>query len=307
MSRRKPGWLTVYPSAGRVDLVLLEIGSERPVVTLLASVETNGDLAGTLVELRKRHDLAAYRNVLLLAGGDFQLLQVDAPTVPRNEWKDALRWKLKDTLEYPVTEAVFDVLDIPTEEFAPTRPRSAYVAVAQRSLLAARVELFNKAALPLAVLDIPETAQRNLAALFEEENRGIACIAFDEGGALLTVTFHGELYAARRIDAPLQQVVAADEERRFHIFERVALEAQRTLDAFDRQYSFMTISKLLLAPRPELLGLVDVLSANLYIPIEIMDLSQVLTFADDSSMVQPAEQSRLFFAIGAALRDEVPA
>ncbi|MGE5470338.1 MAG: hypothetical protein ACM3X0_06015 [Bacteroidota bacterium] len=207
-------------------------------------------------------------------------------------------------LDFPADEAVFDVLDIPTEQFAPARPRSAYVVAARRSVVAGRIAPFEAAHLPLAVVDIPEMAQRNVAALFEEENRGIACIAFDDTAALLTVTFHGELYASRRIEVALSQLVAADDERRGQLFERVALEAQRTLDSFDRQYSFMSVSKLLVAPRPELVGFMEALAANLYIPLEVMDLSRVLEFAADSPLAQAAEQSRLLYAIGAVLRGE---
>ena len=277
---------------------------ERPRVRLLLSEPLRGDLAAQLLELRKRSEFKGLRSVILLAAGDFQLVQTEAPPVPRAEWKEALRWKLKDMLEFAAEEAVFDVLDIPTEEFAPNRPRAAFVVAARRERVAARLAPFDKAAFPVSVVDVPETAQRNIAALFEEENRGIACIAFDDHAALLTVTFHGELYAARRIDVPLGQIDAADHDRRAQLFERVALEAQRTLDAFDRQFSFMTVSKLLVTPRPELAGFVDVLAANLYVPLEMIDMSKVLEFEADSPLLRPAEQSRLLYAIGAALRPE---
>lgn len=303
-SRHKPGWLTVYTSGAGVDLVLVEPGAERPRVRVLASEALQGDLATTLADLRKRLGLKAYRTVVLLGAGSFQLLQTDAPAVPRAEWKEALRWKLKDLLDFAAEEAVFDVLDIPTEEFAPARQRAAFVVAAQRTQVAARIAPFTQANFPLAAVDIPETAQRNVAALFEPENRGLACIAFDETAALLTVTFHGELYAARRIEVSPAQIAAADEDRRAQLFERVALEAQRTLDAFDRQYSFMTVAKLLIAPRPELLGFADVLAANLYIPLETMDMSQVFDFEAGAPLMQPAEQSRLLYAIGAAMRLE---
>lgn len=300
----RPGWVAVCPSGSHLDLLLVEPGEARPRVKLLRSLAVANDPAAIQGELRKRLELKNHRLVTLLGAGEYQLLQVDAPTVPREEWKTALRWRLKDLVEFPPEEAVFDVLDIPTEEFAPTRQRSAFMVVAQRRHVATHLAPFLGAKQKLAAVDVPEIAQRNVAALFEEENRGIACIAFDEAGVLLTVSYRGELYAARRVDVSLAQIGGADDERRRQLFERIALEAQRTLDAFDRQYSFMSISKLLVAPRPELFGLSDVLAANLYIPLETMDLSKVLDFGDDPALDTPAERSRVLHAIGAALRGE---
>lgn len=291
-NRRLPGWLAFCQSGDETCPIRVEAARERPRVTFLACEPT-----ARLGALRKRLKLDAYRTVALLRGGDYQLLQTEAPAVPRAEWKEALRWKLKDLLDFPVAEAIFDVLDIPTEQYAPTRPRSAFVVVARRPLVAERIAPFPAAGLRLAALDVPETAQRNVAALFEEENRGLACLAFDDASALLTVNFHGELYASRRIEVSPAQIAAADPERRAQLFERVALEAQRTLDSFDRQYGFITVSRLLVAVRPELEGMYEVLAANLYVPLAAMDLSQVL-----ESDADPAKLAGCLHAIGAALR-----
>ena len=40
--------------------------------------------------------------------------------------------------------------------------------------------------IPLEVVDVPELAQRNLAHLLELEGRGLALLALDERGGLLT-------------------------------------------------------------------------------------------------------------------------
>ena len=45
------------------------------------------------------------------------------------------------------------------------------------------------------------------------------------------------------------QLAKADLERKQQLFERIGLELQRSLDAFDRQYSFISLPRLLIALR----------------------------------------------------------
>ena len=59
---------------------------------------------------------------------------------------------------------------------------------------------FEAAEVDLAAIDIPELAQRNIAALLEDENRGLVFLRIDESGMMLTLTFRGELVAVRRSD-----------------------------------------------------------------------------------------------------------
>src|SRR5438046_1590690 len=82
------------------------------------------------------------------------------------------------------------------------------------------------------------------AALLEQEGRGLALLSFDERGGLLTITAGGELYVARRIEATHAQVLHPDAERTSMAHERVALEIQRSLDHFGRQYPSIALPKL---------------------------------------------------------------
>lgn len=256
--------------------------------------------AESLVLLKKQAELAGYRCVFLLAPGEYQMLQVDAPQVPRQEWKMALSWKLAEMLDFPIEEAAFDVVEIPTEAYAPGRPSMAYAVVARSELI--KGLMLSMVDTGLEAIDVPEMALRNISAQLETENRGLACLHFDQGGGLLVVTFKGELYASRRIEISLEQLSMADHERKQQLCERIGLELQRSLDAFDRQYSFISLQRLLIAPRPELAGLLDYLATTLYLPVELLDLGQALDLSACPSLQQPQQQSRFLLAIGAALR-----
>jgi MSHA biogenesis protein MshI len=92
-------------------------------------------------------------------------------------------------------------------------------------------------------------------------------------------------------------------ERRRQMQERLALEVQRTLDNFDRQYGFISVSRLLVASEQNTAELVATLGESIYIPALVMDLASVLDFAAVPELRQPARQVQGLLAIGAALRE----
>ena len=153
----------------------------------------------------------------------------------------------------------------PADQDAPTRSQSLYAVAAKNALIAERMAMFSGAKVRLAAIDIPEMAQRNVAALFESPGSALAMLSLSEDGGLLTFTSGAELYMARAIDIGLTQLRHAEGTLREHTFARIVLEVQRSLDHFDRQFSFMPLGKLVLAPLPEGVNLLAYLSENLYV------------------------------------------
>lgn len=243
------------------------------------------------------------RCVTVLAGGEYQMLTVDTPGVPADELKTAVRWRVKDLLDVPVSEATIDVLHIPADPNGAARQQLMFVVAARNDVIAPRQQLFAGARAGLSVIDIPEMAQRNISAMLAPEGRGLAMLSFDEDGGLLTVTFAGELYLARRIEIPLAQLTDPDVDRRHQSFDRITLELQRSLDNFERQFSFISVSKLLLGPSM-IEGLDAYLSSNLYAPVAALDLASVFDLERVPELADKAQQQRFFIALGAGLRRE---
>lgn len=237
----------------------------------------------------------------LLYHGQYQLLLTEAPAVPEEELRHALRWRVKDMVDFPVEQAGIDYLPVPAVGGG-SRGAQLYVVAASHGVLRPMVQLFQEARIGLQVIDIPELAQRNVAALFEEPNRGLAMLAFDEDGGRLTFTYGGELYVTRHIDVGAAELAKADDSPG-GLFERVLLDVQRTLDNVDRNYSAVTITRLLVVPVPGAAGFVDYLKANLYQPVEAADLGQRLDLGAVPGLADPARQGPALLAIGAALRD----
>jgi MSHA biogenesis protein MshI len=247
--------------------------------------------------------LSAYQYSTLLCANEYQLLSVDAPNVPAEELKSAVRWRVKDTLGYPADEAAIDVLQIPKGNQGVERAQSLYVVAAANSLIAKRIALFEDAKLALNVIDIPEMAQRNVAALLEDEGRGLALLAFDETGGLLTFTGHGELYLARRIEISIGQLRDADENLRQQAYDRLELEVQRSMDSFDRNFNHIAVSRLVVAASSET-GLVEKFRGNMYVPVERLDFSNILDLSAVPELMNEEAQMDAFYVLGAALREE---
>ncbi|NML60844.1 agglutinin biogenesis protein MshI [Massilia sp. RP-1-19] len=247
---------------------------------------------------------ATFHCTTVLSGGEYQMLAGEAPNVPADELKTAVRWRLKDMLDFHVDDATIDVLDIPADKNATVRTNHGMFAVAARnSVIEKRQALFATAKVGLSVIDIPEMAQRNISTLVEPEGCGLAMLSFGADGGLLTVTFTGELYLSRRIDVTLEQLLDTDHDRKHASFDKITLELQRSLDHFDRQFHFISVSKLLLAPSA-VTGLEEYLSSNLYTPVQTMDLGDALDISGVPELLDKAAQQRFFFTIGAALRHE---
>jgi MSHA biogenesis protein MshI len=101
-----------------------------------------------LDKLNKDLKAASYHCGTMLSGGEYQMLMVDAPNVPQDELKTAVRWRLKDMLDFHVDDATIDVLDIPIDSSAASRGHSMFAIAARNALIQSRQELFSEAAGP---------------------------------------------------------------------------------------------------------------------------------------------------------------
>lgn len=296
-----PGWLAIVPADGRADFVhVRRDAGARPKVQLAESIERGPDFSALLSSLRKPLGLAARRCSAVLRHGEYQLIPTEAVDGTPEEARDILRWKLKDQVEFAVDAAAVDFLPIP----AGGRSPQVFAAIAAEKVVAPLVQAFQAARVPLAVIDLPELSQRNLAALFEEPGRALAALVFDDTEGLLTFTLGGELLVVRHVEIAARQLIVADGERRAALFERIALDVQRSLDNFDRLYSAIPLSRLMVAALPGVDGFVDHLRDNLTVKVAAMDLGSVLELGAVPGLLDPLRQFQCLRGLGAALRDE---
>ena len=120
-----PGWMVVSTDTDAIRLARVDRSTQgKPKVEkwgIVRQVENDGS---ELVKVADEYTLARYRCATLLHPAEYQLLMVDAPSVPREELKAAIRWRVKDLLDYHIDDATMDVLDIPIDKDAVGKRRS---------------------------------------------------------------------------------------------------------------------------------------------------------------------------------------
>jgi MSHA biogenesis protein MshI len=305
--RARPGFVIAISSNG-VHFAQVKYVAGRPQVLNYAfhpvtGIKPSSMTSAALEKMRKGMKVGDFQFSTLLAPGEYQLLQVEAPNVPEDEIKAAVRWSVKDMLSYHIDDAALDILRIPGNQTSGDRKKSIYVVAASNDLIKRRTELFKRAHINLRVIDIPEMAQRNIAALYEHDGRALALLAFDESGGLLTFTSEGELYLARRIEISVGQLQDANETLRQQYLDRLSLELQRSIDHFDRQFNHLPVRRLLVSV-PENLGLLEKLGSSLDLPVERLELSEVMDISEVPALSGNEAQVYALHALGAALRQE---
>lgn len=297
---RQPGWLAIALQAGEIHFAH-GIGGEPGQCAIKRCGRQSFDGEKSLERVAKELGFGAHQCLAVLQPNEYQILLVEAPNVPALELKTAVRWRIKDMIDYHVQDATIDVLDIPAEQ-GPGRAHSMYAVASRNEIIQACIQRFSEAHIPLSVIDIRETAQRNIAALVEPAERGVALLYVDRDHALLTVNFRGELYLARRIDVGLDDLASNEGDA----LNRLLLELQRSFDHLDRQFRLAAPAKLVLAPTPSETGVRGHLSQNLDLPIEELRLADVLEL-DPGLSLEDESAWRLFHVLGAALRHETKA
>jgi MSHA biogenesis protein MshI len=296
------GWTAVVFGTDRIAVADVERrDGARPRVRACDSFAREGGELDALKRLRNARRIDRARCTTLLWHGQYQLLQVDAPDnaaeLAHDELREAIRWRIKEMIDFPVETAGIDVIEIPP---VGSHSRQLWVVAASRDALQSRVRLFQDAKIPLQAIDIPELAQRNIAALFEEPDRGLAVVAFDSKGGRLTISYQGELFMVRYLDVSGPELAGPQAET---LFERALLDIQRTLDNFDRNYGAILLSRLLVGPVPGGDRFIAYLVENLSLPVESANLADVLDIEGTPGLAEVSGQYENWRALGAALRD----
>jgi MSHA biogenesis protein MshI len=260
----------------------------RPLLLQTASGSA-ADTAATLDALSlDRAPLSA-----VLGAEDYQLVQIEAPDVQPAELRAAVRWRLRDAIDFPVEDATVDLLELPAQ----TRRANAKMlyAVAARTEAVQRIgNTLSRQAPGFDVIDVPELCLRNLATLLPQDQKGVAFLMLHEQYVQLVLTRKGILYLTRRIE-----LSGRDSELDA---STLALELQRSLDYCESHFDQAPITELVLAPdSPSTHALAAALRTEAGLNVSALDLSALLEIPDGITV--PSDWLSLT-AVGAALRSD---
>jgi len=270
--------------------------------------------ATALQDLIKTHGLGHVKCTTVQDPGFYTLHLVDGPNVQPAEMKAAIRWRIKDLIDYDISDAVYDIFNVPGRNLRGQGGRMMYAVVARATEIQQRVDLFKSAGLKLSVIDIPELAMRNIASLLPQNNEGVALLHFTQQSGLITLVNNSVLYVARNVNIGTRrlrnaqtkvtqdtsELTTASMSEFQNYVNNIVLEVERSLEYYDRHSSNPPISTLYVPPMDgEVPGLIKALSDNLSISIHVLDINSILNCAKN---VGEHLQVRSLLTIGAALR-----
>lgn len=233
---------------------------------------------------------------LVMPAGNYQLILGEAPKVPQEELAEALRWRVKDLVQFPIAEAVIDGFFLP-EDSARGGNRMAYAVVAQHKHVEAQVNLARATGLELKNIDISELALRNLAETCCDTKRGVAIVKLQQGGGSLQIIRDGNLYLSRQFSLAYNAGLLDDLPG-----DSLVLELQRSLDYFERQMRQVPPSHVYLCGENVTADKITPEIRNSFaVSINLLNIANGLQIADG---IPEHSLSLCLHAIGAALRQD---
>ena len=283
-------------------------------------IENKADTAELLKHVIQQNNLneGPIVTTLLIAGSN--LVMLEKPEVTKDELRQAVRWKIKESVSFDINNAIVDVFEIPGQKERGRTPL-VYVTAADKDFLKQRIQILEEQNLEVESIDIAELVMRNVAALLPEDQHGVALLKLDANQGLMTLTQNSSLYLARNIEVgynslatttnsilgempeeesglALEEGISPEQQRSL---DAIVLEVQRSLDYYESHFAKPAINSLVIAPLPyEIPGMIKYLAGALGLQVRLLDLNAVL---DMQVSMSAEQQSHCFFAIGAALKE----
>ncbi|MBF0286082.1 MAG: hypothetical protein HQL51_16660 [Magnetococcales bacterium] len=284
-------------------------GDGPPVVEYCAFRKPEGgEPSEILAEMAREAGASKLPVTAVLGLGRYTIFPADTVEAPRAEMAAAIRWRIKDRLEFPVEEAVVEVFDKPGG-----RPGEAaqqiYVAVAREMEVRSCVNVILGAGLNLVSIDAADLAMANLSILSPDDAEGVALLYLERYQGLVQVTRKGTVYLARAMERGWENMVRGlqgkadagpDVLGRLSELDQIGLEIQRTLDYYESHFFQSPVSSIHLAPTERAIPhLRRAVADKMGMRVKDLPLREVLTF---HAAVDDELLSRAMPAIGATLR-----
>lgn len=271
------------------------IKSQKPKVEIWEYLECPLEAQGDTVKLlAKQYHLDNSMVSTSLEPGEYRIVLTEAPRVPREEMREAVQWQVKDLIDFPLDEATIDVFDVPSSV---NTQNQINVVAARKTVIKDKVDMLKAAKVPVKAIDIEELALRNLAKCVDPENKGAILFYITRNYGVILFVKGGELYFSRRLDRGTDALASSES-----ALEMIALEIQRSVDYFDRHFSSVPISNLVVLPSVGIReSFIEFLDKNLSVKCSAANLAEGLEWSKDASN---DAQSTLLISLGTALREE---
>lgn len=288
-----------------IALAIVHHKSEKPFLQHALFYEcTPSGQFDLLTRLVKQYNLDKIACNLVLSPTEYQLLQVDTPDVPQHELSAALRWQIKDLIDFHIDDAVIEHITLANQN---SSRKDTQLVVASRQLLIQNyVDLLLSANCNLMSIDIAALAIRNIISqtTLADLDTSIGVLNLWNEVTKISVLLQNELYIDRSSHLNLESVVDAidNEHTAKALLDNLALELQRTFDYYESHSRQPSISHLcILTHGASISGLDELIEQRLGLNCLMINL---LDFIAANKETLASVTNNCMVAIGGALRNE---
>lgn len=253
--------------------------------------------------LAKLHKLDAIPCNFVLNPDEYQLLQVEKPQVDKQEMQSALRWHIKDLIDFHIDDVVLDFITLPVENMP------LQVIAARKAVIQDRVELLLEAGCQLASIDIAAQSARNLIAKVKSvpTDSSVGLLNLWDTSAKISVLLNHDLYINRltNIGAESLITVSEDDIDSQPVIDALAVELQRTFDYYESSSRQGSVNQLLIMSNTRPVAQLDeMIQQRLGIDCQIVTLHNLNDLDIDLTMQTTELPDACLMAVGGALRTE---
>ena len=266
----------------------------------------------------------------MLRPAQYQILQIDAPSVAPEELRTAARWQIRDMVDTHLDDLTLDVLRVGDEKVRATG--HLFVVTTANAVIREVLKIGEAMRCTLDVIDVQDMAQRNIQSALARrdgtpDRAHAAIVLVDERQALLTISAHDELFYTRRIDigtdfmqanwssavadaqsdgAPAQEFgfeasgfgLASDDGDRM---QRFLIEIQRSLDLWGRTWPMLPLGSVSVFAGSRSAELAQWLGQGIGLPVSRIDVDALFQgFAGGSE----EDRQLCWPLLGALMRSE---
>jgi MSHA biogenesis protein MshI len=277
---KKPGLCGIQITPEGVAIAQVMRVKGNPVLTrydFLPSTSSPDSFIPVISEYVKANSLEGIRASWILQSSDYTLLPVGNLPVSTQEIPQALKWHVKDRIDFPIIEASIDYFAVPHLNQS-SQEDFIYAIVAKKDFLEKTVRLISGTGLEVNIIDVPEFALRNFAGISLGQQNSIGMIEVNPTRTSLVVIQDNLIYLARQIEWNKKEGV-----------EKLTSEIQRSLDYYESELGHSPVQHFYISP-----------SYQTFFPT----LKENLAFNMQDLNWDKLKDIRCISAVGAALRLE---
>lgn len=262
------------------------------------------DQSDQITQLVKQYNLDNIACNLVLSPNEYQLIQVDTPDVSQHELAAALRWQIKDLIDFHIDDAVIDYIALPNQNSS--RKESQLVVASRRFFIQNHVDLLLSANCNLASIDIAALATRNIISetTLGELGTSVGVLNLWSDSTKISVLLKNELYIDRSSNLNLASLLEAidDDFNAEASLDSLALELQRTFDYYESHSRQPSITHLcILTNDANISGLDELIQQRLGLNCFMINITD---FISANKETFASVTNNCMMAIGGALRNE---